>query len=319
MANPEHLAILKKGVEAWNQWRTERPDIQPDLSGADLIGVKLNQVNFMGVNLIGAQLRMAGLNGATLNSAILSGADLRDADLTSANLNGAFLIATNLGQAEMSYADFSDAALCGATLVNVDLRKVINLDTIKHKGPSSIGIDTLYRSQGKIPEAFLRGCGVPDQMIEYAKSLTNTPIQYYSCFISYSHKDEEFAERIHNDLQFSGVRCWYAPHDMKIGDKIRITIDESIRTHDKLLLILSKHSVESEWIEHEAEHALDLEKERKKNVLFPVCLDDAVMGSATGWAGNVKRQRHIGDFSRWKEHDAYKAAFDRLLRDLKAG
>jgi len=124
---------------------------------------------------------------------------------------------------------------------------------------------------------------------------------------------------IRNDLQAKGVRCWFAPHDMKISDKIRPTIDDSIRLHDKLLLILSEHSVESDWVEHEVEHALDLEQERKKTGLFPVRIDDAIMESTTGWAGNVKRQRHIGNFTQWKHHDAYQTAFDRLLRDLKAG
>lgn len=143
-------------------------------------------------------------------------------------------------------------------------------------------------------------------------------IEYYSCFISYSHKDEEFAKRLHNDLQAKGVRCWFAPHEMKIGDKIRPTIDDSIRLHDKLLLILSDNSVQSNWVEHEVEHALYLETERKKPVLFPVRIDEAIMESTTGWAGNVKRQRHICDFTKWKQHDAYKSAFDRLLRDLKA-
>ena len=98
----------------------------------------------------------------------------------------------------------------------------------------------------------------------------------------------------------------------------RFYIYESIRLHDKLLLILSEHSVQSDWVEHEVEHALDLERERKKTSLFPVKIDDTIMESSTGWAGNVKRQRHIGDFTHWKQHDAYQAAFDRLLRNLKA-
>jgi len=106
---------------------------------------------------------------------------------------------------------------------------------------------------------------------------------------------------------------------MKIGDRIRLRIDESIRIHDKLLLVLSEHSVASQWVEHEVEHALDLEGERGEPVLFPVRLDDAVMGAKVGWAGSIRRSRHIGDFCQWKEHDAYQVAFDRLLRDLKAG
>jgi hypothetical protein len=105
---------------------------------------------------------------------------------------------------------------------------------------------------------------------------------------------------------------------MKIGDKIRLRIDESIRIYDKLLLVLSQHSVASPWVEHEVEHALDLENERETPVLFPIRLDEAVMESKVGWAGNIRRTRHIGDFSRWKDHDSYQQAFDRLLRDLKA-
>ena len=36
MANQEHLKILQQGVDAWNEWRRENPEIKPDLSGADL-------------------------------------------------------------------------------------------------------------------------------------------------------------------------------------------------------------------------------------------------------------------------------------------
>jgi hypothetical protein len=54
-------------------------------------------------------------------------------------------------------------------------------------------------------------------LINYLPSLLNQPIQFYSCFISYSSKDQKFADRLHADLQNKGVRCWFAPHDMAIG------------------------------------------------------------------------------------------------------
>ncbi len=38
MANKEHLAILKQGVDAWNNWRKQDPDVMPDLDGAPLFG-----------------------------------------------------------------------------------------------------------------------------------------------------------------------------------------------------------------------------------------------------------------------------------------
>ena len=144
------------------------------------------------------------------------------------------------------------------------------------------------------------------------------PIQFYSCFISYSSKDQPFAERLYADLQGKGVRCWYAPEDLKIGEKIRVGIDESIRIHDKLLLVLSKNSVASDWVEKEVETAMEKERQQKRVVLFPIRLDDAVMKIETGWPADIRRSRNIGDFKKWKAHGAYQKAFERLLRDLKA-
>jgi len=94
------------------------------------------------------------------------------------------------------------------------LSAVNNLDQVEHVGPSTIGIDTLYKSNGKIPESFLRGCGVPDILITYLPSLVGPGIEFYSSFISYSHKDEEFAQRLHARMQQERLRVWFAPHDM---------------------------------------------------------------------------------------------------------
>jgi ribosomal protein S28E/S33 len=141
---------------------------------------------------------------------------------------------------------------------------------------------------------------------------------FYSCFISYSSKDHDFVERLYTDLQSNNVRCWFAPEDMKTGDVIRSRIDEAIRVHDKLLLVLSQHSVESSWVEKEVETAFEKERQQKRHVLFPVRLDDVVMQTSTSWAADIRRMRHITDFTDWKEHDAYQKAFNRLLRNLKA-
>jgi hypothetical protein len=98
---------------------------------------------------------------------------------------------------------------------------------------------------------FLKGTGADDTFITYVRTLVGKPIEYYSCFISYSSKDDAFAKRLYTDLQQEGVRCWFAPEDMKTGDEIRSRIDEAIRIHDKLLLVLSEHSVESTWVKKE--------------------------------------------------------------------
>ena len=238
--------------------------------------------------------------------------DLRDADLRDADLRFA-----NLRDADLSGADLSGARVSGTHFVNIDLRTVRGLEIVEHRGPSSIGIDTIYRSQGHIPEAFLRKAGVPEDFLTYMRSLVAHPIDYYTCFISYSSRDQEFADRLYADLQSKGVRCWFAPEDMKTGDKIRQRIDESIRLYDKLLLVLSEHSIASSWVEFEVEAAFAKEDEKHALVLFPVRLDDAVMHCTTSWAAHLKRMRHITNFTGWKQHDDYQKALTRLLRDLQ--
>ena len=343
MANPEHLKILMQRVNAWNKWRLENAGIIPDLEvadlslanlrGADFLGANLVWANLVGVNLNEADLREANLRFADLSTADLcwaglAGAKLRGANLTGANLRGAHLHGANLHGADLSGADFIGADLENSDFTNARMGSTVfgdnefstvkGLETLDHRGPSTIGIDTIYKSKGNIPEVFLRGAGVPEDFITYMKSLVGKAIDFYSCFISYSSKDDDFAQRLHADLQQKGVRCWFAPEDLKIGDKFRMRIDESIRIHDKLMVILSENSIRSSWVEEEVEAAIEKERKQNKLVLFPIRLDDAVMETDQAWAASLRRTRHIGDFRPWKDHDQYQKSFERLLRDLKA-
>jgi TIR domain len=106
-----------------------------------------------------------------------------------------------------------------------------------------------------------------------------------------------------------------APHDLPIGGKILDEIDVAIRLRDKVLLILSEHSIKSEWVEDEVTKAFEEERKREQIVLFPIRLDEMVMKTDEAWAAKL-RARLIGDFRRWKEHDAYKRSFERVVRDL---
>ena len=119
MANQEHLDILKQGVEAWNQWRKEHPEIWPDLEGA----------NLSGADLTNAYLTNTYLEGANLSGADLTNADLTNADLSRANLSGADLSGANLSRANLSRANLSGANLSGANLSGADLGRAILVGT----------------------------------------------------------------------------------------------------------------------------------------------------------------------------------------------
>jgi hypothetical protein len=349
--------LIEKGVEAWNKWRKANPETRPDLSamnlyhvdlsganlsradltGATFSGVTLRRANLRTVdlyraNLRGANLSWADLTKANLRGANLRGANLRTADFFRANLNEANLLGTNLGWAQfrggtLQGVNLSGALLDGTTFADVDLSQVKGLETVKHDGPSEISISTIYRSKGKIPFEFLRGAGVPDNFIEYMHSLVGKAFEFYSCFISYSFKDQPFAERLHADLQANGVRCWFAPHHGQAGQKLHEQIDQAIRVHEKLLLILSTDSMKSEWVKTEIKKAAKRQKQEKKDVLFPVSL--APFDELREWEcfdgdlgkdlGAEIREYLIPDFSRWKEHDPYQKAFAKLLRDLRSG
>src|SRR4051812_47292801 len=207
MANPEHLGILLRGVDAWNQWRIDYPTVLPDLRKADLYSANLRSIDFRHADLGGARLVGARLNWAMCSQAYISGTDLERADLTAADLRSARLNGCSLKTAQLTDADLTGAVLrnsdlAGANvsgaifahtvLVNVDLRSAEGLDSVQHRGPSSIGVDTIYRSSGKIPQSFLRGCGIPDNFIAFMDSLAGSALEFYSCFISYSTRDQAF-------------------------------------------------------------------------------------------------------------------------------
>ena len=116
MANAEQLAILEQGVEAWNQWRAENPNIQVDLRGASLRHKQLNKIN-----LANADLKEANLSFTRLKGANLAFADLEYGILSFANLTGANLSATSFENAYLEDAVLTNARLQGANLVKAKL------------------------------------------------------------------------------------------------------------------------------------------------------------------------------------------------------
>jgi uncharacterized protein YjbI with pentapeptide repeats len=116
IVNESHLAILKRGVRAWNAWRQANPAVKPNLAGA-----KLRKVNLEGIDLDRANLRRADFTEAQLNKATLGFADLRQANFSNARLLGADLGSANLFKANLSHAALADAHFETTSLIKANL------------------------------------------------------------------------------------------------------------------------------------------------------------------------------------------------------
>jgi len=356
MANPEHVALVKRlasaeyGMGRWNLWREENPHVLPDfqeadfwhenislfdfssanLSGADLRCVNLCNADLTNANLSNAKLGLARLRGATLTGANLRNADLHAADLQFAGLENAQLCSANLKHANLTMANLAkanfDQSTLGFTIFGSnDLDEAIGLDAVVHEYRSVIGLDTFYRSGNRIPESFLRGCGVKEEFIQYLPSFLNEPILHFSCFISYSHEDKAFARLLHDRLQGQGIRCWLDEHQLLPGDDIHDRIDQGIRLWDKVLLCASKSSLTSWWVDGEINRAFQKEvaimKEsgRKVLALIPLNLDGFLFSDdyQSGKKAEIK-SRIAANFVRWeKDHALFDGELEKVIRALR--
>ena len=372
MDREEALRLLRGGAEGIAEWnhRCKAGDDIPNLSECSLVGVDLSDANLRNAllmfadvrgsnlsraNLIDADLSHADLGGANLSDADLGGANLgsadlacanfSDVDLRGANLNSAGLRATNLTGADLREADLTEAVCTFTVFADVDLSTTNGLDSVNHKGRSTIGYDTLFRSEGHIPEAFLRGCsltqweilaanlyrpeltpsGVSDLQYRIFDAWTNGRSMINGCFISYSHEDAKFVDKLRERLITEGVNVWLDRHDMVAGT-VQDQVWRAIQLHDVALLVLSEASVASDWVANELDIARNKEKSEGRAVLCPVSLDDAWKAKIEANYGpgdpcrqlwRTLQQKLVVDFSQWKTK-AFAASFAKLVRGLKA-
>jgi uncharacterized protein YjbI with pentapeptide repeats len=308
-----------------------------DMRGANLEGVNLAQVRLSGATLINAalcganlaltQLHNADLSGANLKNAILTNADLRYANLAGSDLSGANLIGASLVHAGLGGAQLKDALVGWTDFIETGLGLVRSLDQIIHLGPSVVDLDTMLASLKAATESssstlrarttavtsFLRGTGVPEEIITVIRSRSSSSA-HTSCFISYSTADVRFAEQLYSDLQDEGIRCWYAPDSLMVGQDIRSRIEEAIQKHAKLVVVLSENSIRSHWVKFEVETALRQERQKSDvNLLLPLRIDSAVDTTTADWVKRVRDSRVIGDFRDWEDRQRYRQALRSLI------
>jgi uncharacterized protein YjbI with pentapeptide repeats len=363
MKRDDAIGLLRAGEQGIHEWNRRRSKLEiieaafqgensrhgvtfsvPRMKSVDLRGVDLPEINLSdadldGVTFDGANLRDANFSYISLRDAAFRNADLRRvrffrSDLSRARLTEADLCGAHFSGTKLFGTDFWRARCWDTVFANVDLREVtrghvegpMNLRGVQHLGPSEISLTTIARSQGKIPPEFLRGCGVtPSALAALQAIATLGAADFSSCFISYSHDDEDFAQCLYRRLRDAGVRVWFAPEDIKGGQKLHEQICSAIDSHERLLVIISESSIRSEWVGTELRRARRVERRTRRRTLFPISV--AAFEALQNWecfdADSGKdlavelREYFIPDFSGWRDAKQFDQAVERLLRDLR--
>jgi uncharacterized protein YjbI with pentapeptide repeats len=346
------IQVLKHNIRRANlyradlrQARLENADLTDvDLRAARLDGASMREIampraTLGGASLLGVELSWSDLGWSDLTATKMRGSTLVRVDFTGANLRHADLAETELGEAKFQEVVFEGTSLAGARFARtvfaaIDLTEPDFRDAT-HYSPSSVGADTLELTARALAKdasktdavvQFLRSCGLSDEALQFFRERIGTSIQFFSVFISYSTKDEEFASRLYADLQGIGIRCWKWDHDARTGRSLWGEVDSAIRVFDKVVLIASKDSLRSAAVNREIERAIQQEDLRfssddvaRRDVLFPIRLDDYIFKR---WEHERKAdvlRKVIADAHGWnKSPKRYREIFNRLVRDLRA-
>jgi hypothetical protein len=317
------------------------------LDGANLDDAVLFEAVLANTSLVGASLRRAVLQGAVLCGANLRSADLSDADLSGtwgrdpmvrlawpdgADLRDACLHDTLFARTVLRGCQFSGAHLNRTIFSDVNVSLSQGLEDAIHEGPSQVTVSTLAQSRGVLSRAFFSKCGVPEGMLRAVPvpKPGEAPDQYDSCFISHSSKDVEFTEKLVERLTNAGVSVWYDNRKIQGGRALEDQFRDAIRASDRLVLVVSEHSLASEWVAREvreavrrAEEVSDRE-ELRRSLLFPIRLLSMeqlhliLESDSTDRVLRVlEKDFHLPDFTRWREPEWFASACDKMIRDLR--
>ena len=287
------------------------------LSDADLSGANLTNANLQRSSLVGAKLKGTNLEGANFAGASLVRSDLSDALLTSADL-----FQTQIWNCDVSGADFTGAAFGYTVLQDCDLRATLGLGQARHDAPSSIGVDTIYRSNGQIPPSFLDGVGIPSSVAALQEVVASASTELSECYIACRDDDEEFARQLSEGLNARGVRSWvFSLHVRgsalvsRLSSSDQEEIERWLRNYDKLVVVASSRALDTEAILNDITAARDKQQAADRWLLYFASPDDGLMRPSSRAARTMAAENVIFDL-RPGDPATYEAELAKLAEAL---
>jgi len=207
----------------------------------------------------------------------------------------------------------------------IQMQRILNEAKQSPLNPRSVFLSKLDRRWADDVLTVVREIDLKRANTQSGSDLLDSKIKFQSCFISYSHADEEFVKILYSRLRNEGLQLWYAAEHMQPGRKIHEEIEQNIRIFDKLLLVISETSMKSNWVATEIRTAIQEEWITGKKKLFPIRLvsfdqvrDWRDFNSDLGQDMAVElREYYVPDFSKWTDTTQFEKAARKLIDSLR--
>ena len=304
-----------------------------NLTGADLDRTILSDANLSGANLTNANLQRtslvgAKLAGANLEGANFSGASLVRSDLTDALLTSADLFQTQIWGCTLNGANMTGAALGYTVFQDCDLRSTVGLEEARHDAPSTVGVDTIYRSGGLIPASFLAGAGMPSSVAVLQEAVSSASPITSECYIACRDDDQEFARQLSDGLNALGVRSWVFSQRVRgsalvsrLSSSDQEEIERWLRNYDKMIVVASTRALDTEAILNDITAARDKQQAADRWLLYFVAPDNGLARPSSRAARTLSAENVIFDL-RPDDPSTYETELaklaDALLQDQPA-
>ena len=278
-----------------------------NMSYSNMSNADLEKANLSGVDLSHSDLSWTNLSGANLRGARLVGASLDMADLTGADLQGATIINTRLNSTSLM------SAVCGiTTFSNCDLTRAIGLETVKHVGPSMISLDTISRSQGQVPPAFLEGAGVPQPLVAAQDAVRAAGMTYTRVLLLGSENDGELAAKVRASLAEAQAPAWFIAADDETSlQSGAINLDYAVY-YDRLVLLCTAGTLENPITSRYFASLVNGQGSAKTDSLIAVATDDVFYQREDRLCSGL-RDGAVVDFRGWEDPARYNEAFSALV------
>ena len=299
---------------------------------SDMSSSTLQQAHMAGTDLSYSNLHFANLQGVNLAGANLSHADLSWTNLTWANLRGATLTATSLTLADLTGADLRGATLTGANLesavlmnavmgftkvINCDLSQTIGLEAARHSGPSTLGLDTIARSGGRIPPAFLQSAGVAGPLLAAQEAMLGVSRAYPSVLMVGSTEDEQLASRLRAELASAQIPAWSIAADDEQGIQSGAILMEHTPQFDCLVLLCTETSLESPQTSRYLAQLASIQQSGSVQATVALACCDAFYSRDDHLCATLREGRAL-DFRGWEDASVFEDALPGLISFLSS-